>query len=79
MDQDIRFLNSSDGSVREDQFIPFARAKIFNNRVEQRLVDIQFARNSSSRFEIVSGDVIGFANDINRDGFYEHGQNLRRQ
>jgi hypothetical protein len=35
-----RFLNSSDGSVPEDQFIPSARAKIFNNRVEQRLVDI---------------------------------------
>jgi hypothetical protein len=35
------FLNSSDSSVREDQFILFVRAEIFNNRVEQRLVDIQ--------------------------------------
>jgi hypothetical protein len=62
----IPFLNSSNGSVREDQFIPFARATIFNNRVEQRLMDIQFAGNSSGRFEIISGDVVGFADDINR-------------
>ena len=29
-------------------------------------MDIQFAGNSSGRFEIISGNVVGFADDINR-------------
>jgi hypothetical protein len=52
----------------------FAGPEISDNRVEQRLVDIQFGRNSSGRFQIVGSDVIGFANYINRDRIYEHGQ-----
>jgi hypothetical protein len=59
--------------------IPFARAKIFNNRVEQGLVDIQFGRNSSGLFEIVGGDMVRVADNINRDRIYEHAQNLRDQ
>jgi hypothetical protein len=41
--QHIGFLNSSNGTVGKNQFIPFARAEIFNNRVKQWLM-IQFVR-----------------------------------
>jgi hypothetical protein len=57
----------------------FASPEISDNRVEQRLVDIQFGLNSSGRFQIVGSDVMGFANYINRDRIYEHGQDLRGQ
>jgi hypothetical protein len=40
---------------------------------------MQFGGVRPIAFEIVGGDVVGFANDIDRDGIYENDQNLRGQ
>src|ERR1700676_2268975 len=71
-----RFFNSRNGAVGKDQFVPSARAVIFHNRVKQGLMDIQFVRYSSGLFEIVSGNVIGYADDNTRDGIFEVDNNL---
>jgi hypothetical protein len=72
------FFKSRDGTVGKDQFILFARAEIFNNRVKQWLMDIQFVRYSSALFEIVGGDVIRVADDINWYGIDKHAPIIRR-
>jgi hypothetical protein len=53
--------------------MPFASAEIFDNQVEQWLMDIQFVRYSSSSFEIVCSDVVSLADNVNMDGIFEHG------
>jgi hypothetical protein len=63
----------------KDQFVSFPRAEIFNNRVEQWLMDIQIVRYSSGLLEIAGGDAVRVADNIDRDGIYEHGQDLRSQ